>query len=133
MVEVAPVWNTRVSPALRFTPFVSAGSTIPIYSGDNIYRFGYCIGVNAEFGQYHRLFIGSSFGSQYLDYDEDSLNKFTNVNTVAGPAMILGYKGTTRLGQIWLVYDGLSYLINDQHPGHKGFAPVFGMGIGYKF
>lgn len=125
-------YQELVGPLLRFSPFVSAGSTMSIY-GDNIQRFGYCVGVNAELGRFHRLFIGPSFGSQYLDYDKDSLNNFSNVNTVVGPAMVLGYKGTARFGLMWLVYAGACYLLNDKHEQKPGFAPAFGMGLGYKF
>ena len=125
-------YQVLVSPLWRLSPFVSAGSTMSIYN-DNIYRFGYCVGVNAEFGRSHRLFIGPSFGSQYLDYDKDSSDHFSNVNTVVGPAMVLGYKGTARFGLMWLIYGGMSYLINDKHEPKPGFAPVFGLGIGYKF
>jgi len=115
-----------VSPLWRVTPFISAGSTMEIYSGNNIHRVGYCAGVNAEFGRRHRLFIGPSFGSHYLDYDRDSLGNLSNVNTVVGPAVVLGYKGTARFGLLWLVYGGLCYLTNDRHPGDKGFAPALG-------
>lgn len=127
-------YQVLLSQRWRLSPFIAAGLTAPIYGGDRIYRFGYCVGVNAEYGRLHRFFFGPSFGSQYLDYDKDSLDNFSNVNTVVGPAMVAGYKGTARFGLMWLVFGGVCYILNDKHPEHNnGIAPAFGLGLGYKF
>jgi hypothetical protein len=117
---------------VRLTPYVSAGFADPIYTGYNVWQFGYCAGLNIEFGRFHRLLIGLSFGSLYVDFDADASDKPYNINTVVGPALAIGYKGTAKFGLLWQVYGGICYTMNDQHVGHNGFAPIFGVGFGYK-
>jgi hypothetical protein len=71
---------------IRIVPLASICFTEPIYgAGNKVYGLGYCVGVNAEFGRFHRFFIGPSFGSQYLDYDVDPQQHYSNLNVVVGP------------------------------------------------
>ena len=117
---------------IRLTPYVSAGLADPIYNGYNVRQFGYCTGLNIEFGRFHRLLVGLSFGSLYADFDADASGKPYNINTVVGPGLAIGYKGTAKFGLLWQVYGGICHMMNDQHVDHNTFAPLFGVGLGYK-
>jgi len=126
-------YQFALRPLFRLTPFAAVGAAQPIYGGFDPFGFGFGIGVNAEVGRLHRVFISPHFSTQYLDYDEDTDGTKANKNTVVGPAVALGYKGTARFGLLWQVFGGVSYPVNDEHKHENSFAPVFGLGLGYKF
>jgi hypothetical protein len=129
---IAVEYQFVIRPLFRITPFAAGGAAQPIYGGMEPFAFGYALGVNAEFGRRHRIFISPHFSSQYLDYNEDPQGKISNKNTVVGPAIALGYKGTAKFGLLWQAYGGVSYPANDKHDHRNTLAPVFGLGIGYK-
>jgi hypothetical protein len=125
-------YQIKVYPLLRFTPFGSLGFMSPL--PNLVIRPTYCAGVNAEIGRFHRLFIGPSFGVQYLTYKIEDNGGIYDLRTVIGPALTFGYKGMARNGIMWQFFLGGCYYINDvRFPVPYGFAPVFGLGIGYKF
>jgi hypothetical protein len=126
-------YQVAVRALFRLTPFVAAGAVQPIDGGYKPFALGYAIGMNAELGRMHRAYISPHFSSQYLDYDEDEQGHISNKNTVVGPALAVGYKGMARIGLLWQVYAGISYPANDKHDHANTVAPVFGLGIGYKF
>lgn len=130
---VSAEYQFRLLPLLVVTPFASFGAATPIEGGDFLYRPGYCLGGQVEFGRSHRVFIGPSFGTQYIQYDEDQPKVYTNLRTIVGPAIAGGYKGTARFGLMWQVYGGACLLINESEQWRNTAAPVFGLGLGYKF
>ncbi len=123
-------YQVLLRPMLRLSPFVAAG-TVGVNDPEAPSKdFGYCIGVNAEYGRFHRMFIGSSFGTQFLEWDSNLPDK---VNTLYGPSFVAGYKGTSRFGLLWQIYIGIAYIINYKYSETQSNpVPAFGLGFGYK-
>ena len=119
----------------RFTPFFSTGigeaGTDSITSTRH-YWLGYAAGLNLEYGIKHRIFIGPHFEGNSVLGRSDHFKKtyFSGIGT------IIGYKGTSRIGLIWLVYIGNFYSPDDdpfsadKSCDHRS---QFGLGLGYKF
>jgi hypothetical protein len=130
-VGAAVEYQVPLRPKLRLSPFAAAGvvgvNDVEAPTKD----FGYCIGFNAEYGRFHRVFAGPSFGTQFLEWDSDT---HKNVQTLLGPSFVAGYKGTARFGLMWQIYIGIAYIINYKYTENKSNpVPAFGYGIGYKF
>jgi hypothetical protein len=124
-------YQVLLRPGMRLSPFVAGGQVGSNQADAPSHEFGYCIGVNAEYGKFQRIFAGPSFGTQFLEWDHDTTS---NVQAVIGPSFVLGYKGTAHFGLLWQVYLGAAYIINYKYSEHKDNpVPVFGLGIGYKF
>lgn len=126
-------------PNFRLTPFVSAGITFSSGSDTPMYGFGYCFGLNTEFFESHRLLTGLSFGTHEIDYETDSPGHENRLGTLIGPSMYVGYKGTARFGLLWILYGGVSGMVDNasgylsDFPSSSTYGPVFGFGLGYKF
>ena len=125
---VAIEYQQVLSPLIRLSPFISGGQVISVDPDKSASRIGYCLGVNAEFGKFHRLFVGPNFGTHYIELPYDAAN---HRQTATGLAMVLGYKGTARIGILWQLYGGLAYIVNSKNGDEV--VPAFGLGIGYKF
>jgi hypothetical protein len=124
-------YEVVLRPLLRLSPFVAAGTVGMNDPEAPSTDFGYCIGVNAEYGRFHRVFAGPSFGTQFLEWNSDSPQK---VQTLRGPSFVAGYRGTARFGLMWQMYLGMAYIINYKYSETKSNpVPAFGFGIGYKF
>lgn len=126
-----------LNPEVRLTPLVSLGS---VSSGPDSTKWdlGYCFGVDAEFGKMHRFFIGPIFGTLFIDEGKDK-DSVQIINTVVGPTLVAGCKWITRCGFLWELSAGIGYQMNNkvEHNGEGGIsaslAPMFDLGIGYKF
>ncbi len=123
-------YQLMLRPRIRLSPFVAAG-TVGVNDPEAPSKdFGYCIGFNAEYGRFHRVFAGPSFGTQFLEWDSDIPDK---VQTLLGPSFVAGYKGTAHSGFLWQIYIGIAYIINYKYTENKSNpVPAFGFGIGYK-
>jgi len=124
-------YQLRLAPRFRLTPFAAAG-VVGGTSNDSL-AVGYCGGVNVEYGRWHRVLAGVSFGSHYRD--SDSLPP-AKARTMIGPALCLGYKGTASFGLVWQVYGGIAHIVNPVNNPNRlntDMAPAFGLGLGYKF
>lgn len=120
---------------LRISPFVSAGvaegGTDPVTSKKYNW-FGYAAGANLEYGQQHRVYLGTHAEGNSLKGNSANVKK----DFFGGVSLILGYKGTANFGLIWQVYIGDFYSPDDnpfsanKKPEHRSQA---GIGIGYKF
>lgn len=123
-------YQVPLRPLLRLSPFVAVGTVGVNDPEASSIDFGYCIGVNAEYGRFHRVFAGTSFGTQFIEQDS---NNSKNVRTLIGPSFVAGYKGTARYGLLWQIYIGIAYIINYKYSEMKSNpVPAFGFGFGYK-
>jgi hypothetical protein len=121
-------YQVLLHPRARFSPFLSGGQVVSVDPEIPASRIGFCLGVTAEFGGFHRLFAGTGFGTHYIELPYDSAN---HRQTAMGPSFVMGYKGTARIGILWQIYGGLAYIVNSKRG--DTIVPAFGVGIGYKF
>ncbi len=119
----------------RLSPFVSFG--IGEAGTDSIsklkhYWLGYATGTNFEYGNRHRIILGTNIEGNSQIRNSDYIKK----NFFGGFSVILGYKGTANFGLIWQIYIGDFYSPDDDPFSsntiyeHRSQA---GIGIGYKF
>ncbi len=124
-------YQVLLYPMIRLSPFVAAGTVGMNQTESPSTDFGYCIGVNAEYGRFHRVFAGTSFGTQFIEWDSNNPDAFHQ--TLRGPSFVAGYKSTSHSGFLWQIYLGISYIINYKYTENKSNpVPAFGFGIGYK-
>jgi hypothetical protein len=121
-VEYQRPWG----PNFRLSPFAATG-IVGLSDEAPAQDIGYSIGINAEYGTFQRVFAGPSYGTQFMDVESDTAHAG---QTLSGFALVLGYKGTSSFGFLWLAYLGMGYVITT---GYHGLAPTFGIGLGYKF
>lgn len=141
-VGISVEYQFALNPTLRLTPLFSVGSATGNDSlGTTLNAFGYCVGINLEFGTTQRFFIGPIFGTLLIDegFDKDSIYIR---NTVVGPTLIGGLKWITRFGFLWEISAGMGYQINNKvapalNNRYTGLsavlAPTLNIGFGYKF
>jgi hypothetical protein len=115
---------------MRLTPFAALGVETAVDPSVKLRRLGYCFGINAEFGKFHRVFIGPNFLTFGLQADSSNANHY---RSIIGPSLIVGYKGTARFGLLWQIAAGAGYSFNNQTTSSNFPAPVVGLGLGYKF
>ena len=81
-------YQVPLRPLLRLSPFAAIGTVGANDPESPAMDFGYCIGVNAEYGRFHRVFAGPSFGTQFMEWDSDYPDDFHQ--TLIGPSFVAG-------------------------------------------
>jgi hypothetical protein len=124
---------------LYLTPFVAFG----LMQGDpntNRVLLGNALGLTIEWGHNHRILGGLCYGTLGL-VDQTIFNNGrdrthfsgTEKKLSYGPSGIIGYKGMTDFGIVWIVYLSSSHTLYNISEGRYTFSPGFGTGIGYRF
>lgn len=125
-------YQIRIDLFTFITPFAGTGAEFGTMDLRGVWH-GYATGIKIEHGKYHRIFGGIIYGTRGVGF-ENKQAEIINEHVLVGPAAILGYKGLTNSGLVWLVNVGMAYVRNPVADNKKYYTgPTAGIGVGYKF
>jgi hypothetical protein len=124
----------QIKKKFRFSPFISEGigeAGTDSTTAKKYYWLGYASGFNLEYGNTHRVILGTHAECNNLIGHTDVVKK----KLFSGFSIIAGYKGTADFGLIWQLYIGDFYSSGDDpFSANKKYAhsSQIGIGLGYK-
>ena len=125
-------YQIRLDIFTFITPFAGTGAEFGTRDLQGVWQ-GYAFGANIEQGKHHRVFGGITYGTRGVGY-ETKQNEIINKHVLAGPSLILGYKGIADSGWTWQINVGMAYVRNPEAVNNKYYrGPTAGIGTGYKF